>query len=58
MLPSAGDALLWLSGAFLLAHVAMDVRALWRSTRHSQDLAWSAATLIVLAGHLAFDYMG
>lgn len=54
---SAADALLWLAGAFLLAHVAMDVRALWISAHHPRDLLWTSATLIILGGHLVMDYV-
>ena len=55
---SLSEWLLVLAGAFLLAHILMDVRSVYRSVRHPEDLAWTAATLAVLAGHLIMDYIG
>ena len=60
MLPtlSLGDWLLVLAGAFLFAHVLMDVRSVCRSVRHPEDLAWTVTTLTILVGHLIMDYIG
>ena len=60
MLPmlSPGDWLLVLAGAFLFAHVLMDVRSVYRSARHPEDLAWTVTTLTILVGHLIMDYIG
>lgn len=57
MLLSLGDWLLLLAALFLISHVALDVRSLYRNVRHPQDLAWSVITLAVLVGHLAFDFL-
>lgn len=50
------DGLLWLAGAFLVAHVVLDLRSMAQAVNHPKDLALTIITLGVLCGHLILDY--
>jgi hypothetical protein len=54
---SWASGLIVLAGVFLAAHLIMDVRAVALTARHPKDLSWTAATLIILTGHIILDYV-
>ena len=54
---SVGDVLLYLTVLFLVGHLALDMRSLFKAVRHT-DALWTIATISFLVGHLVMDYVG
>jgi len=51
------EGLLVLTGAFLVAHLVLDLRTLRQAVAHRKDVWLTAATIIILVGHILLDYI-
>ncbi len=54
---SLSEWLLVLTGAFLFAHLLLDIRMLRLAVAHRKDVWLTVTTLGVLIGHIVTDYV-